>query len=488
MPKMNDHNSVAVLWRRKWTVLLTTIVVVAVTIGISKTLTKVYSTTATLIVAQPGSTQTFDLAQATEEAARSFAQVISGTDFARTVAADVGHGATAQSIAGATTIQSVANTELITITVEDPSPVRAQTIANTYARVFVAFAPQLTPQTKATVTLANHATVPPSPIRPKPSLYAIAALLIGLAAGSGLAFLRERLDARIRSAEDISRLVDAPILATIPVRRGPDDLAFTEAFRMLRSTLRFSEQHARNRRVVITSWSEAEGKTTVSHELALVIGVAGGRNILVDGDVHRAGLHRRVNPGIDPHERPGFVEYVVGAAPIDRCLYDTSIREVRFMPPGRTVTSLSNLLESPSGTASFTQLGTDADLVIVDSPPLAASADAASLAAKADGVILVADLEQATTVGLSQAVAQLRGVGAHIIGLVINRDQAATLDYYAYTSKDGASSSPLGRLRRGQGASRVAPRSHSLKVVNAPDPADPQPDGSVDPVDARTPE
>ena len=484
---MNDNNQVAVLWRRKWTVLITTIVVVAVTIGISKTLTPVYSTTATLIVAQPGSTQTFDLAQATEEAARSFAQVISGTDFARTVAADVGHGATAQSISSATTIQSVTNTELITITAEDPSPTRAQTIANTYARVFVAFAPQLTPQTKATVTLANHATVPTSPVRPKPMLYAVAALLIGLAAGVGLAFLRERLDARVHSAEDIARLVDAPILATIPRRTGPDDAAFTESFRMLRSTLRFSDQHARSRRIVITSWSEAEGKTTVSHELALVIGVTGGRNILVDGDVHRAGLHRRVDPGIDPHERPGFVEYIVGAAPADRCLYDTSIREVKFMPPGRTVTSLSNLLESPSGAASFARLEADADLVIVDSPPLAASADASSLAAKADGVVLVVDLEQATTAALRHAVEQLRGVGAHIIGLVINRDhRTPTLDYYGYGTKDSeAPGRRLGRRRRGPGkASAEQPRARSLKVLATPDAAEPDPAESDDPVDA----
>lgn len=490
----SEPNHLAVLWRRKWIAIATVVLVVAVTVAVSKSLTPVYSTTATLIVSQPGSTQTFDSAQGSEEAARSFAQVLSGPDFARDVAGALGGGVTASSVTAATTIQSVANTELITITAESSHPVLAARIANTYARVFLGFAPHLTPQIKTSVTLANSATVPTGPIRPKPTLYALAAALLGLAAGIALAFMRERFDVRVRSAEEISALVDLPVLATVPVRGARNLPAFVEAFRLLRTTLKFSDDGEELRRFAITSWSEGEGKTTVAYQLALVVGMAGGRNVLIDGDTHRAGLHKLVAPTKDPHQRAGLTEFVLGSVPMQKSLYRTGLPSVSFMPPGRTIASLSNLLESSVGSTALQKLGAAADTVIVDCPPLAASADASTLATKVDGVILVVDLRKATTVSIRRAVNQLQSVGAHIVGLVINQDSnTVALDYYSdYADGPSAngSGSPLSRLRTGLGRGRhdSARRPELGLPLRDTSPRDTPPRASLPPGKAQTPE
>lgn len=449
---LSEPNRFAILWRRKWIVIITTVLVAAVTLAVSKSLTPVYSTTATLIVAQPGATQTFDTAQATEEAARSFAQVLGGTDFARQVAQSLGAGATGATVSSQTSITSVTGTELITITAENSKPLLAQRIANTYANVFLGFAPRLTPQTKATVSLANSATVPTAPVRPKPTLYALAAAVLGIAAGIALAFMRERFDVRVRSVEEIATVTDLPVLASVPVRGARTIPAFTEAFRLLRTTLRFLDHGEELRRFAVTSWSESEGKTTISYQLAMVIGMAGGRNVLIDGDTHRAGLCELVDSTKDPHGRPGFTDFVLGAVPLENSLYRTPLPDVGFMPPGRSVASLSNLLESSGGSDALDRLGHTVDTVVVDCPPLAASADASSLATKVDGVILVVDLRKATTVSIRRAIGQLQAVNARIVGLVVNRDpNADSLDYYRYgadqSGNGAAPSSPMTRLR-----------------------------------------
>lgn len=429
-------NRLSVVWRHKWIVLATIVVVVGATYGVSRSLTPIYSTSSTLIIAQPGRQQTFDTAQANEEAARSYSQILSSPNFAGQVASAIGGRVTSSKISSETSIQSVPNTELIKITAEDASRTRAKAIADRYASVFVAYAPRLTPQTKATVTLADYAPLPKSPTRPKPTLYALAAAILGVMAGIALAFLRERFDVRLRTVDEISAQTELPVLGDIPVRSKRSMEAFAESFRLLRTTLRFIDDGKVNRSIAIVSWGEGEGKTTVASQLALSLSGSDTRTLVVDGDMVRPGLQPLLLPGINGALDPGLSDYVLGAASVQDCLYHTTkAPSLQFIPAGRQVPNLSSLLQNRRGRSAFAELQQVADVTIVDCPPLAVGADALSIAAQVDGVVLVVDMRHATRTTLANATRRLEQVNAKILGIAVNRDRALQSATYYYTQR-----------------------------------------------------
>jgi capsular exopolysaccharide synthesis family protein len=433
-PNLNESNWLAILWKRKITVILTVIVFVACTELVTATLTKVYSTSATLIVAQPGRTQAFDTTQADEEAARSYSRVLASPIFADQVANTIGNGTTSASVQSAVSISPVTQTQLMTITAEDPSPARAQLIANTYATLFVQYAPRLSAQTKATVSLAVPAPRPTSPARPKPLLYGLVAALLGLGAGIALAFLRERFDVRIRSLDELPEDLDVPILADIPQREraGTPERAFAESFRMLRTSLRMLGGAEGIRSIAMVSWSEGEGKTTVASELAIALASSGGKVLVVDGDIHRMGLSKMLHGGKPDRSALGLSEYLFGVASLGDATEPVHDGTLDLMPCGRQVTNLSNLLETPTGSAALAELSAEYGSVVIDTPPLSVGADAPAIASRVDGVILVVDLTKATTTGIRSARRQLAAANARILGIVINRNPRHASSAYAY--------------------------------------------------------
>lgn len=463
---LTDLNQLSVIWRRKWIVLVTMLVVVVATELVSRSLTPIYETSATLVISQPGRSLTFDAVQADEEAARSYAQILSSPNFAGQVASLLGNGTTQSSILSRVSIQAVANTELITITADDPSPTTAKRIADTYASVFVNYAPRLAPQTNSgvTVALATNAPLPTSPARPKPTLYAIVAAFLGLMAGIALAFLRERSDKRLRSVEDLAAHTGLPILANVPARANArSTAALGESFRLLRTTLGFVEKTTGPfKSIAVTSWTGGEGKTTVAYQLALALTETGTHTVIVDGDAHRPALQAlfelETSNGRGPtlpgqfasafgrRLQPGLSDYVGGKVAFEDCVYGTTYPTLRYMPAGGEVPSLSSLIDAPRGRAAFAEIREREDkMTIIDCPPLASGADAAAIAGQVDGVILVVDLTHATSTAVSRAVRRLDAVNAVVLGIVVNRDlDHMALAYYDENKKQ----SPRPRDRR----------------------------------------
>jgi succinoglycan biosynthesis transport protein ExoP len=459
---MNRDNSVTghpltILRRRKWTVLLTLIAVVLVTEGVTKTLPRVYETTANLLVSQPGSVETFDVAEANEELARSYAQIFASPRFASQVASQVGGGLTRSSVQSAVSISSVPSTELIDVTADGAVPARAQQIANAYASTMVRDAPQLAPNGKATLSLAAAAPLPTSPARPKPLLYGVVAAIVGLALGIALAFGRERFDVRLRSIDEIVAHVRLPMLADIPLRgSNPKSIGrFAEALRLLRTNLQFVSTQHPWRTLAVTSWAEGEGKTTVASQLASMTADSGTETLAVDGDVIRPELHRVLsNELLDAHE-PGLTDYLSGSVGLEEALHTTRNEMLELLAAGGSVSSVSALLTSRSGSAAFSELLARCDVTIIDCPPLAVGADAPAIAARADGVLLVVDLAGATKTNLTAAVGRLEAVGAHIVGIAVNRDRGhARSSYYGYY-RQANGRRPI-RLRK-RARARIAP-------------------------------
>lgn len=432
--EQRDVNYLEVIWRRRLIVVATVVAFAVCAALVSSALPRIYSTSSTLLVAQPRE-GTFDAVQAAQVAARTYSDLLQSPNVAELVAQRLGGAETRRSVQDAVEIEPVTETQLVRITAEATDPRQAQAIANAYADVFIERSrTTLANTTRVTVSLADTAPLATQPVRPNPTLYTLLAAILGLAAGLGLAFLRERFDTRLRSLAEIESTFDIPILTRVP-RRGKTETsisAFTEAFRQLRTNLGFATADGPPRTIAVTSAAEREGKTTTASQLALVTAATGTNVLVVEADMRRPGLQRFFVPNEVEPLRPGLSNYFLGGAPLDAIIHPTTVPTVEFVPSGPAVPSLSGLLESQRGRTAIDDLGSAADMVVFDTPPLGLSADAATVAGRVDGVILVVDLETATVESVRHAIRQLEAVRARVLGFVLNRDRSVEPVIYGY--------------------------------------------------------
>ena len=440
-----QRSALTVINRRKWLILATFLVSVAAAVVASQLVDKVYSSSSTLLVAVQSEGQTFDSVQASQAIARSYADIIDSPNIAVDVAEDLGGGTTAREVKDATSFEVIPETQLLKLNAQASTGARAKEIADSYATVFIDYARQnLGETTQASLTLADAAPVSGSPSRPKPKLYVAVAAILGLGLGLGLAFVRERLDRRLRTPEDVEANFDTPILAHIP-RRGRTErsvVAFNEAHRLLRTNLQFAGDKTRLRAIAITSAREGEGKTTTAATMAITNAEVGQTVLAVEADLRRPALQAELIPDEPEPLRPGLSNYLVETATLEDAIHATGHNRVDLLPAGPIPPSPSALLEARRNrTDALTDV---ADLVIFDCPPLNIGADASLIADRVDGVVLVVDMFTSTANSVRQALRQLEAVKAPLLGLVINRDRTAapaSYDYY-YQSASAPPISP----------------------------------------------
>jgi capsular exopolysaccharide synthesis family protein len=288
-------------------------------------------------------------------------------------------------------------------------------------------------------------------------------LLVGLMFGFGAAVVADSLDASIRRRSDIEKLLGVPSLAVIPrlpssnggrgavaralprlkssnasqkASRPDQDLVIVrearspaaEAIRTLRTNLMFSQAVRSMRTLVVTSASPSEGKTTTASNLAVSFAQQGMRVLLLDCDLRRARLHRIF--GIA--REPGLSDLVLGYADEEAVTKLTAIPGLYVIPSGKLPPNPAELLGGDAMRRTMTTLTEGYDLIIVDTPPLLAAADAAILATLADGVILVLRAGSTESTAAQQTVQQLSAVGARVIGAVLNDPDTQVPKYGAY--------------------------------------------------------
>jgi polysaccharide biosynthesis transport protein len=440
MVTVKDDSPLAVIWRRKVIIIVTFLAFVVTAAVVSKSLDEVYSTHATLLVALEADEQTFDSVQASQAFARSFAEIISSPNIAEQVAAELDGEHDRNDLLDATSFEPVSETQLLEIHAEDGTPEGAKEIADAYADVFLAYAAEnLTPTTKATVSLADEAPLPRSPARPKPTLYTLIAAIVGLGVALGLAFLWDRLDRRLRTAEDVEAGFDRPVLGRIP-RRGRSErsvTAFRESFRVLRTNLQFATPHGMARSVAITSGQADEGKTTAASELALACAEVGLSVIAIEADFRRPKLQRALLPEVREPLRPGLSNYLLEASSIHEVVHSTPHAGLSLVPAGPLPPAPAALMESRRGQGGLSSFQELADIVIVDCPPLGIGADASVIATWVEAVLLLVDLGSVTDNAVKDALRQLETVRAPVLGLLLNRDPGVeTASYYYYEAAE----------------------------------------------------
>ncbi|MBA2515378.1 MAG: polysaccharide biosynthesis tyrosine autokinase [Solirubrobacterales bacterium] len=285
-----------------------------------------------------------------------------------------------------------------------------------------------------TLRIEVSAAEPTAAVSPRKRLALIGGVFAGLLLGVAGAFALSALDTR---GERENRLASMglSILARIPDTRqsGAGYRAFEEAFRLLRTMIRFASPDTPYRTIAVTSASEQEGKTTTSSQLALAALEAGQTVLLVEVDAYRPALGRVLDmPDAfrADHGGAGLLDYLAGVATLDEIIKPTAMAGLSFVPAGRiSMESISGLLEQRHGQAFVRELAELADLVILDCPPVGPRSDAVLIAAIADAVVLVVDVKRSSDKELVDTVRRLRSARAELVGVVLNRDEATASEY-----------------------------------------------------------
>jgi non-specific protein-tyrosine kinase len=202
-----------------------------------------------------------------------------------------------------------------------------------------------------------------------------------------------------------------------------------EAYRQLRTNIQFSSLDKPLKTLLITSTNPEEGKSTILANLAVTFAQTGSRVTLVDCDLRRPSLHQIF--GLS--NGSGLTSIIVEAGAKEFPYQECGVPNLRIIPSGPLPPNPSELLGSRRMSEVIEALKADADYVLFDSPPVVAVTDAAVLAAKVDGVLLVVYAGKTRREMAKKARALLDKVNANLLGVVLNnvKYDASLHRYYA---------------------------------------------------------
>ncbi|OEU80363.1 MAG: hypothetical protein BA865_11555 [Desulfobacterales bacterium S5133MH4] len=316
------------------------------------------------------------------------------------------------------------------------------------------------------IRVIDRAEVPEYPVKPRKGLNILLAIIVGLVAGTGLAFFFEYLDNTVKTPDDIKRYFEIPYLGHAPVieydseaKDGhvPELIAFqaakstaSEAYRGLRTSLLFSSAEAPPQVILVASAGMGEGKTLTCTNLAITMAQAGSKTLLVDCDMRRPRMHHVWDIGRDQ----GVSNILVGTTKDNLVPFKTKVANLDVIPSGPIPPNPSELLGSNHMEQLIKTLRQRYDRIIIDSPPITAVTDATVLARIADGVVLVIRFGDTSRDMVRNGLEQLKGVNATILGAVLNavdvgRDSYYYYQYYYYYyGEDGEKSKQARRKKR----------------------------------------
>ncbi|MBA2447065.1 MAG: hypothetical protein H0V51_03470, partial [Chloroflexi bacterium] len=461
-PETTLRDYLGIAQRRKWIILQALLLVPAAAVAFSLTQTKLYQGTAEVLLSRQNlaaaltGTQDATLYQQEDRLAQTQSELAAVPVVAERVLRRSGlTDRSAADIAGATSITARTNSDLLQFSVIDPDPAIAARLATAYAQTYTEYRSELDTapiQRARREVKANLADLRAAgeargalyaslvekvqqlgtlealqtsnafvvrqaeagvQVQPRPKRNAILGVLLGLALGIGLAFLRDAFDTRVRTAEEIGERLGLPLLARVPKpprRLQKDDRLVmladptsiqAEAFRVLRTNLDFARLDRSVRSVMITSAVELEGKSTTIANLAVALARAGERVILADLDLRRPYVERF----FDLHG-PGLTDVALGHAGLDEALvpilipgavgrngkvgaYDTvqdvdseRLGSLRVLPVGPLPPDPGEFVGSRRLEGILAELRERADTVLLDAPPVLHVGDAMTLSTK----------------------------------------------------------------------------------------------------------
>lgn len=323
----------------------------------------------------------------------------------------------------------------------------------------------------------DRAVPPEKPYKPKPLVNIGMGTLAGLAMSCGLAFLRERMDQRVRSPGHARQLFNLPQLGVIPSAEqapslwqslpGPvrgrlaqsetdmvaaitnndgsvghfvssDHTLLAESFRVtLASIMRDSENLRRPQVLLVTSPGPEEGKTTIATNLGIALAETGRRVLILDADFRRPRAHKVFGVA----NTNGLANLLADDSPVNKYSREslgvkTPVPNLFILPNGSQSQNIAKLLYSPRLRDLIERLRYEFEMVLIDAPPMLHLADARVISGIVDSTILVIRSDVTDKDSVMEVLEQLQADRVNILGTVLNdwkptKAQAKKSHYYS---------------------------------------------------------
>jgi capsular exopolysaccharide synthesis family protein len=439
--------------RRRWWMIVICPIIAALAAGIvSLALPPVYEAQVVVLVrpAQPLASSDPTVAALTSaEISSTYASLMTERPLLESVSADLGLKIKPVDLAKEIKITPEPNTTILDVSVQDTNPALARDLANRLVADFIAQVKQMQQQetqvpnarTGDNLVVVSPAVLPDKPVSPNKTLNVAIAFAAGLLVALGIAFLLDYLDQSIKSDEELTErlgLISIGHVAFAPAAKGrrAELLALdsrspaSEAYKALRTSLLFSTIDQELKTIVVTSAGPGEGKSRTAANLAVVLAGAGHNTLLIDADFRRPSQHKLFGK----IRNVGLTNLILqDVAENEAITADEKVPNLWVVTSGPIPPNPSELLGSGRIRELMARLRSSFTYVILDTPPVNAVTDAAILAATADGTILVVEQGRTTFPALGHAKQLLDRVGAHTIGVVMNKVRASAGSYsYEY--------------------------------------------------------
>jgi succinoglycan biosynthesis transport protein ExoP len=464
---------IPIIRRNLGLILLCVVLAPAAALALSLVQSKEYTASSSLLFRDPGLDTKFTgtpFFREGEDEARLAAtnlRLVSLDSIATLTARRIGNpGFTREDVSKAVDVAAEGTSDVVTISATDTDPKFAATLANTFAREYVRFRRDrdrakvrealtlvqrrlnaMTAEEQAgragqelqdsarqleliaalqtgNAEVVQRARPPTTASSPKPVRSVALGLVLGLLLAVALTLIREQLDRRLRDPSDVTELLNVPVLAAISADRGTvrHDIANdssmrrldTEAFRMLRTNLRYFNVDEQLTSIMVMSASPEEGKTSIAWNLARAEAKAGTRVLCIEADMRRPTLARHLDVAAD-----GGLSLIL-AGVMDPGDAITTASGVDVITAGPLPPNPAELIESQRMRKLIQWGEQHYDRVIIDTPPAASVADAIPIVPMVSGVVIVVRLGHSHRDAVDHLRTQLVNINAPVLGVVLN--------------------------------------------------------------------
>lgn len=290
------------------------------------------------------------------------------------------------------------------------------------------------------ISLIDQAITPIKPSSPRIILNLFLAAVLGGIASIIFCYVRHSVFDTVRTPEDVSRELRLPLLGVVPKLDNVGSVAeelrdpkrpISEAFSSLRSTLTMISKHGLPKTLAFTSTTAAEGKSTACYATAASLARTGKRVLVVDLDLRRPNQHNQF--GVKNTE--GMSEWLSGNGRFEDLVRKTKLERVDIITGGSIPPNPTELLD-PETISRLLQTHAGAyDIVLMDSAPVLAIADAISVANSAETLVYVVESGKNLPKAILNALARLRDANASVAGILLTKFDANSSGYgNSYTS------------------------------------------------------